>query len=875
MKRFCTTLCLMAMLCFAVNSQAKDVYGFVVGNTTGQNIGMYKYSLDDTSSLQLLQGLTFQFWGGAYAEGTYYMFLSDDYNGNMSEGFCTFDFATSTPTFNYGQQGYYCSDMTYDYSNKVMYGVMCNSGSTKLQPRLVKIDLANGDRTEIAVLEDNIVAIAADLDGYLVGLSNGGRLYSINPSTGLLSFIGETDIVADDSEGQSLEFDRATEELYWSGLTPDGDAFIKKINRHDASTISTASFANNDLMLGLHIDYNDAPAAPENLTGTVVDGKLQLSFSAPTTTIGGSAITDIISYTITRDGTVIGSSNSASNGNEVVFTDDQYTEGSVYAVYATNSYGRGAVAFYGKTDGGGDDGGSSEKTALVPPYYIDFSQTDGADEWTVADNNNDGYTWTWSESDAAYKYPYCFISAADDDLVSPAFSLKSGTEYTVSYSLYAPGLYGLASERFQLSAVDKDGNETVIELLDGFTNSGYENRELTFTPSADGDYQFLLSALSNADQWQMYLRSFSISGGDGKAVAELNVETVTAEQLMYAGETYTFSLTVGNNGPVAAEGFTVNICDSEDGSPIASRQFTQTLAVGEKANVDIDWTATAVKQIFFSATTADQTAENVLAKDVIVAGEGESFITLGGTDSQPGVLPFAFNGYQYSRSQAIYRSDEIGGKAGKIIEVIYPYSNSSDAIANRPVQLMIANTAQQSVTEGWMADSDMTVGFNGDVDFVKGEGLMRLELDTPYDYTGNNLCLYAVKGLDNTMADVSFYAADNDEVRTAVYYSRRPEIVETDIQGSTMLNNVIIRFHEDVASGITFAASGNRLSFIGGKVVLPAGTTGQITVCDVSGKTLVNSEAANSADLSTLPSGVYIVRVNVNGTVTVRKFAVK
>ena len=117
------------MLTTFVPSMAKDVYGFMTGNGSDGDvpIGMYKY---DTAggAPELLTSLTYQFWGGTFADGKYMMILSDDASGYLTEGLCTYDLNTKEIKLRYSQQPYQCSDLTYDYSTSSLYGVMIKSG---------------------------------------------------------------------------------------------------------------------------------------------------------------------------------------------------------------------------------------------------------------------------------------------------------------------------------------------------------------------------------------------------------------------------------------------------------------------------------------------------------------------------------------------------------------------------------------------------------------------------------------------------------------------------------------------------------------------------------------------------------------------------
>lgn len=148
---------------FVMGASAKDIYGFMTGNgNIGDNpVGMYKFSTTGETDPELQEQLMFQFWGGAFAEKTYYMLLSDDYQGYMCEGLCAYDIRSGEISIGDYYQGYGCSDMTYDCTTETMYGVMSMNGGELVLPRkLITVNLDNGERTVVLELDEKVTAIA-------------------------------------------------------------------------------------------------------------------------------------------------------------------------------------------------------------------------------------------------------------------------------------------------------------------------------------------------------------------------------------------------------------------------------------------------------------------------------------------------------------------------------------------------------------------------------------------------------------------------------------------------------------------------------------------------------------------------------------------
>ena len=340
------------MLTTFVPSVAKDVYGFMTGNGSDGDvpIGMYKY---DTAggAPELLTSLTYQFWGGTFADGKYMMILSDDASGYLTEGLCTYDLNTKEIKLRYSQQPYQCSDLTYDYSTSSLYGVMIKSGGEDVTPRLIKINTTDGSYTKVANLSEKIVALACTYYGDLYALDGKSNLYDLDKVTGDLTLIGNTGVKCTTSEAQSMEFDRATGELYWSGLDENSFTFFNKINPQTAEVVSQSKVANNSLIVGLYIPFaiaeSKAPAKPLNLVASAGDNGVTLTWTNPSTLFDGeTADAALTKVEVWRNGELIHTiDNPVAGGNESFVDEAKDLDGKVrYIVYAYNEVGRGEGA---------------------------------------------------------------------------------------------------------------------------------------------------------------------------------------------------------------------------------------------------------------------------------------------------------------------------------------------------------------------------------------------------------------------------------------------------------------------------------------------------------------------------------------------------
>lgn len=955
----------------AAGAQAKDVYGFLTGssNIEAYPVGMYKFSTTGSAAPELQQPLMFRFWGGAFAGKTYYMFLSDDFQGYMSEGLCTYDIKTKQAALGYAWQGYGCADMTYDCTGETMYGIMAMNGGEPTACTLITVNLDNGERTAIAELSDKLTAIACNAEGQLYGMSASGMLYSIDKCNGALAEIGATGITTDNTQAASMEFDRDTNQLYWTALDTGQQAFFAQLNPATGQVLERTQLKGNALIAGLHIPFNvindNAPAAPVNL-GYIKDGlEVMLMWTNPNLNYAGSELTmPLTKAEIYRNGLLIHTIDSPVPGNFVMYTDnvDPNANGEMkYEVFLYNEAGRGEGAVQKvpvgddipaavsglkaeQTDNGatltwtapteGQTGGAinpdnlkykvtrmpdalvvadniqqttaTDNTvtspgyywyevvcfnasgasypecsdtlalggALAVPYNADLTNPLYGAHWMVADRNADGTKWTYNSQDGFFMYFSDFFNSANDALVSVPFTLQKGVPYVVNYTISAPSVIG-SSEKFRISLA-KDGMQTEIEYLDGYSNATDDKRKVPFTVSEDGQYTFIMEALSDADQFAIYIKGFSLSLQNS---TDLAVTAVSGSTEVNAGQEGTLTVTVANEGTTATEGYAITVT-GQDGTLLGALNAGMPVQPGESVDNIVKWTAAAGATSLTVAVVADGdniAANNTKTIDVCVVPEGEKYVEVGAADSHPTLIPFSFEGFKYSYSQTIYMQSETGCKPGYIKEVRLPYTNNSSTLAARHIKLMLGNTDRTSVQDGWTADSQLQTVFDGTVDFPAGQGTLIIVFSTPFEYQGRNLEVVWKKLDDMDMADVRFNAMNCGEgnLRTAIYNGYSEQVDLPSVEGSCMLCNMKMRVCEDAAVAISSVnATGNGVAVRGGMLVAEGSRVAGITIADLGGKTVARTTGA-AVSVASLPQGVYVARISTPGQTQTVKIVIR
>ena len=287
-----------------------------------------------------------------------------------------------------------------------------------------------------------------------------------------------------------------------------------------------------------------APATITDLT-VVSDGltpAATIIFTAPTTDTKGDPLSGNLTVTLFRDGECIKVFEDVAPGAEIVYVDENLTLGNhTYKVFAANEFGEGAV--------------SAEVSEFISaiiqvPFVADFTDSSMMDLFNIIDANEDGSTWGWSASYGAY-YGYSSSNSADDYLVTMPVALEAGKPYNFIINAAGSSFY---PERFEVLM----GNEATIEGLTkqviGETvldTNDFADYEQEITVEEDGNYFFAVHAISDADMFNLKVRSITIEAGldvTAPAAPKLAVQpdpygaqkavvTVTAPRLAADGST--------------------------------------------------------------------------------------------------------------------------------------------------------------------------------------------------------------------------------------------------------------------------------------------------------------------------------------------------
>lgn len=185
---------------------------------------------------------------------------------------------------------------------------------------------------------------------------------------------------------------------------------------------------------------------------------------------------------------------------------------------------------------------------LDVPYSVDFTAAECFD-WRPEDVNGDGNTWKTSEDLIVKGWRIDNIYfAADDYLLSQAFRLQAGVDYTVTYTMKACNMW--SSENFALTLGTERNAASQTRVLDqhlgytspnpagGFMQEEPETFTVTFRVETAGEYVFGMHCTSVRDSYQLEFLNFSLTAAAGEPQPALLPTPEIGDYSDYTGDSF-------------------------------------------------------------------------------------------------------------------------------------------------------------------------------------------------------------------------------------------------------------------------------------------------------------------------------------------------
>lgn len=320
---------------YPLQLRGNTAYGCWIYAGAGQQSTYNSFDVAAPSTVSNIS--TMSIYAGEYYNGNLYAYTS-----GTNSNFVVYN-ATTGAQISSTAATQYLQDMAYDYSTHTMYGI---KGGV-----LYTVNLATGATTVVDSLSQSLMTLAIDVSGNMFGIASNSSdavLYSVNKTTGACTAIG-TGTGFPCQYVQSMGFDHNTGILYWCQC----DASLERFCTVNTTTgVATAVLASGlGEVCGFNVPYvanQNLAHAPSNFTVTP-DGNqglsAVLSWTNPSTSLNGNALSSIIKVRILRDNVLIDSLTNATVGGQSTYTDTVSVAGSYnYTIYAVTSDGDGMSA---------------------------------------------------------------------------------------------------------------------------------------------------------------------------------------------------------------------------------------------------------------------------------------------------------------------------------------------------------------------------------------------------------------------------------------------------------------------------------------------------------------------------------------------------
>lgn len=293
-----------------ISSDEVQLMGCVFGSSAGNKSGLYKFSTT-APEMEFINDKPQATGGGTAGKGRYYCqwyltMLGMEIWANMDFNMETWEFEGAT-----GDLENQAFDLAYDDSTDRIYGCYFDPDENYKGARLVfgyidAADYANdyfqGMRVHpVCDLFVCFSGLAFDGQGRLFALTKEGLLLQVDKETGDMTQIGETGLAP--QYNSSAAIDPATGTMYYY-LCTDAATTLYAIDTETAEATALYTLPGGEEVQGLAIfnpqAADEAPAAPENISTTFIEGNLtgSVNFTIPARTYSGSPASGPVDYSV-------------------------------------------------------------------------------------------------------------------------------------------------------------------------------------------------------------------------------------------------------------------------------------------------------------------------------------------------------------------------------------------------------------------------------------------------------------------------------------------------------------------------------------------------------------------------------------------------
>ncbi|HRR98542.1 MAG TPA: CARDB domain-containing protein, partial [Candidatus Syntrophosphaera sp.] len=265
---------------------------------------------------------------------------------------------------------------------------------------------------------------------------------------------------------------------------------------------------------------------------------------------------------------------------------------------------------------------------------------------------------------------------------------------------------------------------------------------------------------------------FYIEQGVENDLAALNISGSTSCNV---GSSYVYTITVKNNGTTTQSNYTVKLMQ-EGGIELGSVEGT-TINTMATLQFTIPWTPSTAGETYLYGEvvlTGDENPSNNQTSHLNVTVQDSEVLSVTiGSGDQLAMVPMNFY-YMNSLFECLYYPEELGFSNVTITALAF-YNNFNVAVPNGTTRIWLGTTTQPNLSNGWIPSTELSLVFEGEVNYPIGTNTIIIPLQTPYMYSSGNLVMMVHRPMDTQ------YYSDADYFLAQTIGNNRARMAQRDI----------------------------------------------------------------------------------------------
>lgn len=278
--------------------------------------GIFSFSTASPDAFtQAMPGITV-YGGGTIADGKYYAVYYKEEGSYIyfPVRLTVYDTNTWTAEKEYASAAFtsIATDLAYDHMTKRIYGCFQNADYSAAKTFGYLVFNENDgtyDSERIGDLPERMTALTVGADGTVYAISESGKFYTVDKSTGKATLVGDTGAGTTQWGYQSMCYDNTTGKIYWAGQNEETNNCLFEVDPSTGKATQLIDYWNDtetyDQIVGMFIKQEfesvTVPNPATDLSAVFTDASLtgELNFNLPTQDNTGNALKGKLQYSVT------------------------------------------------------------------------------------------------------------------------------------------------------------------------------------------------------------------------------------------------------------------------------------------------------------------------------------------------------------------------------------------------------------------------------------------------------------------------------------------------------------------------------------------------------------------------------------------------